>query len=165
MAGKSTYDQTIADRICELIATTEHGLMTVLDLVRDEFGDATPCKMTVWNWEKQYPEFREQMKEARDMQAQLLHDEAQKVARNPLMGIIEKTVVKPDGREIHTTCNDNVERSKLLVQTLLKRAGQLAPSKYGDKVQAEISGPGGGAIEAAIAVTFVRAQSANSGQG
>jgi hypothetical protein len=139
MAGKSMYDQEIADRICELLATTEHGLKTVLAQIAEERGDA-PCVMTVWAWEKARPEFREQMKEARDMQAQLLHDEAQEVARNPLMGIIEKTVIKPDGREIHTTCNDNVERSKLLVQTLLKRAGQLAPSKYGEKVQAEISG-------------------------
>lgn len=108
-------------------------------MVRSEFGDA-PSTVTVQTWRKTYPEFREAYKDARDQQAELLHDEAQRVAREPLPGIVEKTVIKPDGREIHTTSSDNVERSKLLVQTLLKRAGQLAPSKYGEKVDLNHSG-------------------------
>jgi hypothetical protein len=80
------------------------------------------------------------MELARKRQATILHDEAQEEAMRPLLGEIEKTVIKPDGREIHTTRNDNVERSKLIVQTLLKRAGQLAPSKYGDKLDVNHSG-------------------------
>jgi hypothetical protein len=34
---------------------------------------------------------------------------------------------------------DNVQRSQLIVQTLLKRAGQLDHERYGDKVKVENS--------------------------
>lgn len=139
MSGKSTYTPEMGEKICELIGTTEHGLKTVLEMIAKEIGDA-PSLRTVHDWKRVNPEFAAQLKEARRDQAMLLHDEAQKVAREPLPGDITKTVIKPNGTEIHTATSDNVERSKLLVQTLLKRAGQLAPNEYGDKVQAEISG-------------------------
>jgi hypothetical protein len=63
---------------------------------------------------------------------------------------------KPARIERTVTVADNVQRSQLIVQTTLKRAGQLCSKKYGDKVQTEISGPNGGAIQAAITVQFVR---------
>jgi hypothetical protein len=38
----------------------------------------------------------------------------------------------------------------------LKLLAKWSPKKWGDKVQTEISGPNGGAIQAAITVEFVR---------
>jgi hypothetical protein len=36
--------------------------------------------------------------------------------------------------------SDNVERSKLIVQTMLKRAGQLDAKKYGEKLDLNHAG-------------------------
>jgi hypothetical protein len=123
------------------------GMEEVLEEIRLTDGWA-PTVQTVWNWEDTHPEFFEQSARARTRQARLLHDRAQKYAREALIGRIETTEVKPDGTEVRTVkIADNVERSKLLVQTTLKRAGQLDCKKYGDKVQTEVSGPNGGAIQ------------------
>lgn len=136
---KSSYSQEIADAICERLATTELGLEEILDQIKAELGH-TVSIMAVWRWRHALPEFEEQYMSARRMQAQLLHDRAQKYARQALIGRIEKTVETPKGTETHVTIADNVERSKLLVQTTLKRAGQLDCTKYGDKVALEHSG-------------------------
>jgi hypothetical protein len=49
-----------------------------------------------------------------------------------------------------------VQRSRLMVDTRKWLMSKLAAKKYGDKVQTEISGPDGGAIQTAITVEFVR---------
>jgi L-fucose isomerase-like protein len=144
MAGKSTYTPEMGDRICELLSTTDCGIKKVLQIIAEERKAAglewSPCVMTIWNWEDTHPESKAQMETARKRQGTLIHDLAGEWAATPLRGHVTKIIKKPDGREIHRTSSDNVERSKLMVQTALKRAGQLAPSKYGEKVQAEISG-------------------------
>ena len=70
---------------------------------------------------------------ARQLQADFLVDEAVKVARTPLIGITSRTVTKNTGKTEHIVIEgDNVERSKLIVYTLMKRAAQLNPKKYGE---------------------------------
>ncbi len=150
-AGRpSTFDPEIADKICERIATSELGLEQVLDEIRLTDGWA-PSTTTVWRWMNANEEFRNQSVHARTIQSELLHDRAQIQAQTPLIGVIEKTVQTGSGDDSKTettrTVSDNVERSKLIVQTTLKRAGQLNPKKYGERVQNEHSGPDGGAIQ------------------
>ena len=48
-----------------------------------------------------------------------------------------------------------VARNKLRVDARRWLASKMAPKKYGDKVQAELTGAGGGAIQVASTVTFV----------
>lgn len=129
----SKFSQAIADKICERLATTDLGLEEVLEQIKAEDGISVSI-MSVWRWEQAHPKFREQSAHARKMQAQLLHDRAQKFAREPLIGKVKKTVKTSEGIETTVTVSDNVERSKLLVQTTLRRAGQLDSKKYGEKV-------------------------------
>ena len=136
---KSSYSPEMAEAICDLLATTEYGLEEILAMIKADLGH-TVSIMAVWRWRRAQPEFEEQYSTARKMQAQLLHDRAQMYARQPLIGKIEKTVETPKGLETHVTIADNVERSKLLVQTTLKRAGQLDCTKYGDKLDLNHSG-------------------------
>ncbi len=152
------YDEELTDYICERIATSELGLEQVLQERQDKQLSYV-SSTTIYKWLNEVPEFAEKSARARKMQAELLHDRAQQVAQSPLIGRIEKHSDK-DGATV--TISDNVERSKLIVQTLLKRAGQLDSKKYGDKVQAEVSGAGGGPIQAAIAVTFVKAHAVDA---
>ena len=136
------FDAELAQSICDRLATSEQGLEDILDELRVLRGEEkiTPGLTTIYKWMDENKEFAESSARARKFQAQILHDRAQRVAREPLIGRIEKTVITDKGSESQTTVADNVERSKLIVQTLLKRAGQLDSKKYGDKVQTEHSG-------------------------
>ncbi len=155
-AATTGYTPELAARICERIATSELGMEEVLEEIRADTGYA-PCLSTIWRWRKGKPQFYAMEEDARLQQARLLHDRAQKYAREAMQGRVEKIVVKPDGsKESTITIADNVERSKLLVQTTLKRAGQLDGKRFGDKVQQEVSGPGGGPVQAEIKVMFVK---------
>jgi len=144
------FDPELAQSICESLATSEQGLEDVLDELRVIRGkQITPGLTTIYKWLEENPEFAESSARARRFQAQLLHDRAQKVAREAMIGRIEKTVVSEKGSESQVTIADNVERSKLLVQTLLKRAGQLDAKKYGEKLQ-HAGASGDGPIEVVV---------------
>ncbi len=143
MAGRPSipYDPEIAEDICEVIATTHLGMEDVLDKLRGA-NPATPSLATIYRWLATSEEFREKSARARELQGDSIIDLALKEAYSSRVGVI--TTEKEWGTETKTA--DNVERSKLIVQTLLKRAGQLAPKKYGEKIQQEISGTDGGPL-------------------
>lgn len=127
------YDPEVAEEICERIATSEDGLEQVIDELKLTFGDRVPSVRVVYRWLESSEEFRQKSARARTLQAQLLHDRAQVYARQPLIGVVRTEIRKGDSTEIQEKTCDNVERSKLLVQTTLRRAGQLDPKKYADK--------------------------------
>lgn len=129
------FDPELADQICEGIGTTDLGLEEILAELtkyRKTLNKKTPALRTVYRWLVENEDFRQQSAHARTLQAQLLHDRAQKYAREPMLGTVTRVEKGPDGKKTITTESDNVERSKLLVQTTLRRAGQLDPKKYGE---------------------------------
>lgn len=125
------FDQELADAICERIATTELGLEQVLE-ERRVASLSSVSSTTIYKWLNLNQEFAEQSARARKMQAELLHDRAQIAAQTPLIGKVEKVSDK-DGTTV--TISDNVARSQLIVQTMLKRAGQLDAKKYGESMK------------------------------
>lgn len=149
------FDMELADAICERIATSELGLEQVLQ-ERQCDGLSVVSSTTIYKWLRDNPEFAEQSARARKMQAELLHDRAQVIAQTPLIGRVTRIESGPDGAKTVETESDNVERSKLMVQTTLKRAGQLDAKKYGDKIEQFISGPEGKPIQQSITVQFVK---------
>ena len=90
----------------------------------------------IYRWLAEVPEFRENSARARELQGDTIIDTAIRYAKKPLIGTTSTTMAW--GEKVKT--GDNVQRSQLIVQTLLKRAGQLAPKKYGDKVEHEHKG-------------------------
>lgn len=56
---------------------------------------------------------------------------------------------------------DDWQQVKLRIWARQWRAAKLAPKKYGDKVQQEITGADGGPLQANVSVTFVPAPKAN----
>lgn len=52
---------------------------------------------------------------------------------------------------------DMVERARLQVDTRKWLLAKMAPKRYGDKVQQEITGPEGGPVKASVTVEFVKA--------
>lgn len=137
------YDPEIGEEICERIAESEDGLETIIEKMRLTFGDRVPSIRVIYRWLESSEEFRQHSARARTLQADLLHDRAQRYARQALIGVIrkeERSGADDPKVTVTETRSDNVERAKLLVQTTLKRAGQLNPKKYGERVQQEHTG-------------------------
>ena len=136
----SEYDPAVATGICDALIAG-HSLTQIC--TRDEF----PAKPTILKWLCAYPVFATQYARAREMQMELMAAE-----------IIELSDDKSDDvtGELKMPNGVAVQRSRLMVDTRKWLMSKLAAKKYGDKVQTEISGPDGGAIQTAITVEFVR---------
>lgn len=124
------FDEEIAEDLLTKLATSDEGVEQIL-AARKASGLSTVSHETIYKWLRQDAKFAEGYAEARDVQASFLHDKAQKMANEPMLTTI--VTEGPKGKETRTL--DNYQRSNLIVSTLLKRAGQLAPKRYGEKVQ------------------------------
>jgi hypothetical protein len=129
------YDPEIAEMIWDRIAINPVGLEDVLETLSNE-GVAVPSRSTWYKWLKTVPAMVEQSARAREMQADHIAGLAVKHAMTDRNG--EQVKTNKDGAEI--TTRDNVERSKLIYQALMRRAGQLNPKVYGEKIDVEHSG-------------------------
>lgn len=131
----SKFTQAIADGICERLSNSRYGLEEILEQMRLIDSNA-PWPSTIYLWLRARASFSEQYSCARKQQAHYMADLAVKEAFTSRVGVIEKETVKGPEK----TISDNVERSKLIVSALYKRASQLNPKEYGDKLQQEHSG-------------------------
>jgi hypothetical protein len=130
-AGRpSTYEQTIADEICERIAAGES--------LRRICGskEEMPAPSTVIEWVLRRPDFAEQYARAREIQAQLLSDEIFDIAEE------EPTAVITFGEDGHKECVDaaGIQRNRLRVDTRKWYLSKVLPKVYGDKLETVHSG-------------------------
>jgi len=58
----------------------------------------------------------------------------------------KKTKTTPDGK-VEVTTGDMVERTRLQIDARKWLLSKLRPEKYGDRIQQQISGPGGEALQ------------------
>ena len=128
--SKLNFDLAIAEEICERLATSNDGLAKVLRDLRTEGRANVPSERVVYYWRAHRPDFKDAYKEAREMQGELAFDEACRVAQTPNMSQIvttEKRDSKDKGDAKGPTVKsvrvvDNVERSKLICNSLWQRA-------------------------------------------
>ena len=113
------YNKEIGDAICDRLANSDLALSEVLDDLGRPITEST-----YYLWCVRNPSFAEQSARARECQGHYLADKAMLMARTPLIGQVKR--VGPKGIELTTA--DNVERSKLIYQAYMKRAGQLNKS-------------------------------------
>ena len=110
------------------------GLEHVVDTMRAEpEWSATPGLTTIYKWLAENEKFAKDSARARLLSADTYVDAALNEAHTQRHGTVETQRETKDGTFAESKVVDNVERSKLIVQTLLKRAGQLNPKKYGDR--------------------------------
>lgn len=108
--GRPTeFTQAIADRICEQIAQG-YSLRGIVS-----FDPHVPGRATVHRWLRERPEFRDQYAQAQERRADAYFDMALEVA-----------CYEPD-----------VQRARLIVDTLKWSAGRLSPKRYGRHVPSE----------------------------
>lgn len=130
MARGSEYTDEIGDAVCALIAEGKS--------VR-EIGEmkGLPAQPTIYKWLAAHPSFVEKYTRAREQQADVYSQEIVDIADNATPEDYMVAKLRMDGRKW--------------------AASKLAPKKYGDKVQSELSGPGGGPIQMQpVEMTFVR---------
>jgi hypothetical protein len=141
MGRPSTFTQEIGDLICERLADGE-SLRAICQ------GDDMPNRATVFRWlaDEENKTFRDQYTRAREEQAETLLDEIVEIADDSRQDTIPK--VGRDGEEYGEQPNSEwIARSRLRVDARKWVVSKLAPKKYGEKIQAEVSGPNGGPLQ------------------
>lgn len=119
-SGRVSYSPELAEKILDRIAGGE-------SLRRICADEGMPHRLTVLRWLEADKELATKCARARELQADSIFDELREIAE--------------DGNP------EDVQRAKLRVSTLQWMAAKLAPKRYGEKIQAEHSGPDGGAIK------------------
>lgn len=143
MGRPSTFEQEIADAICERIATGE----PLAQILRDE---GMPARRSVYNWLRDREDFGKEMDIARDLGADCIAEEALRIADTPIVGITETDKVGKDGPYTEVRRSDMIEHRRLQVETRLKLLAKWHPKKYGDRHQLEHTGSDGGPVQVNI---------------
>ena len=122
----SKFSDGLAEQICSAL-TDGKSLRSIC------LQDDLPNQTTVFRWlaDERYSEFRKQYASAREVQADAIFDECLDIAddgANDYMGDDEKYN------------GDHVARSRLRIDTRKWMAGKLAPKKYGEKLDVDVSG-------------------------
>jgi hypothetical protein len=131
--GRPTkYTKELADKICELISTSNKGLRSVCK----EVGVST---ITVLSWlnDENKKDFLIQYARAKEEQADFLAEEILEIADDAKRDTI---TVEKGGKLVEVENTEWVNRSKLRVDARKWIAAKLKPKKYGDKIQQELSG-------------------------
>ena len=133
MGRPSTFTQEVADLICERLADGESLRAICL-------ADDMPNRATVFRWLGAEATFRDQYARAREEQAETLLDEIVEIADDSAGDASDV-----DGMNVLNS--EHIQRSRLRVDARKWVVSKLAPKKYGDKLQTEISGPNGGPLQ------------------
>lgn len=131
-AGAPTkYSQEIADRICEIISTSNRGLHKICAENPD-----LPKVTTIMRWlsEEDKKTFREQYTRARELQAEYLVDEILDIADD---GTNDYMTIQKGDESYNVEDREVTNRSKLRVEARKWRASKLFPKRYGDKVEVD----------------------------
>lgn len=154
--GRPTaYSDLVAAKLCAYIADG----MSLRNVCKQP---GMPSTTTVMRWlaDDSKVGFREQYACAREAQADLLAEQILDIADEECTMVrADKHGSNDDDGEGHTEVvfdSTAVARNRLRVDARKWLASKMAPKKYGDKLQAELTGANGGAIAVNSTVTFVR---------
>jgi hypothetical protein len=132
------YSPELADRICEELA----GGKTLTEICR---ADGMPNRATIWRWKEAHEDFRAKYERAQIDQAHGWADEIIEIADDGRNDWMER-----NGKDVtpgYVLNGEHVQRSRVRIDTRKFLMSKIVPRLYGDRVQAEISGPDGGAIQ------------------
>lgn len=122
----STYTPELGERICNLLSTHTVGLSVIVKMYPD-----LPHEGTIREWRFMYPEFGTNYAKAKLYQAELLAEECLEIADNGRNDYME-ALSKEENCDGWKANGENVNRSRLRVDTRKWFASKLLPKKYGD---------------------------------
>lgn len=148
----SEYSDEIGTLICDRLIDGQ----SLRQICKDE---AMPAKSTIFKWLKDFPEFSDQYAHARALQMEAMAEEILDIADDTSLDT--KTIERKDGTEVEVQNAEWINRCRLQVDTRKWLMSKLAPKKYGDKIQQEVSGPNGAPVETKVTIEFVKTKGAN----
>jgi hypothetical protein len=123
----SKYDPLIAQQMCELLSEG----IPLRQICRENEG--FPAWRTVYDWMKRDPDLTAAIAHARDMGYDAMAEECLDIADNAGNDWMERLDAEgiPVGWQVN---GENIQRSKLRIETRLKLLAKFNPKKYGDKI-------------------------------
>lgn len=132
MGRPTDYNEEIANEICEAVATSSLGLTKLC-----EINPHFPARDTIYRWRWRYPMFSDKFNEAKKCQAELGAEEMLEIADDAINDYMENV---DDNKKVgYTFKGENVQRSKLRVETRKWIASKLLPKAYGTNMQEQVN--------------------------
>lgn len=136
MGRPSLYSTELGTKICLRVAEGE----SVLQICRDE---DMPEARTVYLWllnlqETDKKEFREMYEKAREIQAEVIHDQLLDISDDGTNDWME--IETRSGRIIEVPDHEHINRSRLRCDTRKWIVARMNPKKYGDKLDLTTKG-------------------------
>lgn len=120
MTGRPTdYTEELADIICAELSDGKSMRQVCA-------GEEMPDKSTVFRWLRKYESFRDQYVRAKEESADALTDEMLDISDDS----INDYVTSAEGDRVNP---ENIQRSRLRIETRKWLAAKLKPKKYGDR--------------------------------
>jgi hypothetical protein len=127
------FNQRHAEHILDCWSCSAFSLERVLEELRQK--DARyPSLTTVWSWKRRYPEFAKAYAHARIDRADYMADGALDEALTTRKGIFRKSSLKSGVKTDELREDDNVARSRLIAEMKMRRASQLNPKEYRERM-------------------------------
>ncbi len=126
----SKYTLDLAESICERLSSGE-SLTSICS------AEGMPKRTTVVGWQGQHDGFSTAYARARVAYADAIFDEAIEIADDSSGDWTTKVV---RGEEAKVVDHENIQRSRLRVDTRLRVAAKINPAKYGEKLDVNMSG-------------------------
>lgn len=140
----TTYDQKVADEICERMANGE----PLREICRSE---GMPPWRTVYSWQSANPEFFARIAQSRELGEEAIFQDCLHIADNPLIG--EEVEESENGKKIKR--GDMLGHRKLQIETRLKLLAKWNPRKWGDKIDLNHGGQEGNPVQVKTKVVLV----------
>ena len=138
----------IIDEVLAAIATTPKSLKTICEEI-----ESAPTAKTFWKWMENDNELSERYARAKSAQLEVLADQLVDLADTDRI-FCRKVTTKADG-SVETATLDQVERTKVQIDTRKWLLAKLNPKKYGDKL-AHTGADGEGPVAFQIVSTIPR---------
>lgn len=120
MGRPTIYNEELADRICELVATNTNGLPKLCDA-----HDWMPSHDTVNKWRYRYPNFSAKYAQSKRFQAELMAEQVKEIASE------KAYYIDADGNQ--KVDPGFIASQRLQADTVKWLASKLAPKIYGDR--------------------------------
>lgn len=131
------YKNDVAEKICEQLAEGK----SLASICR---SDDFPSKAVVFNWIRKFPEFREMYDRAKMESTDALFEEILDIADNASNDWMERNDPKNPGWVVN---GDHIQRDRIRVDVRKWALSKLKPKKFGDSINAKLSGDAENPIE------------------
>ena len=133
MGRLSKFTQSLADDICDKLILP----ISLREICRDK---AMPPIGTVMRWLNDNQEFREQYARAKVLQSDVIAEETQEIVDDGRNDWIERMDKSGEPTGTYALNGEAVARSRLRFDQRRWYLSKLAPKKYGDKIEHEVTG-------------------------